>query len=75
VNEESHERSTDANEFLTGFLTGALVGGALAIFLTPQSGEDLRHMFRAGWRRTTNRARDLAGDLGGADPLASLDQS
>jgi hypothetical protein len=31
--------------------------------LTPQSGEDLRHLFHATWRRTTNRARDLAGDL------------
>ena len=50
-------------EFWTGFVTGAVVGGGLALLLTPQSGEDLRHLFRANWRRTTNAARDLAGDL------------
>jgi len=66
MSDESRDRPVDANEFLAGFLTGALVGGALAIFLTPQSGEDLRHMFRATWRRTTNKARDIAGDLSGS---------
>ncbi len=59
------ERTTDVGEFLAGFLTGALVGAAIAMVLTPQSGEDLRHILRATARGVSNRARDAAADLNG----------
>jgi gas vesicle protein len=57
------DRSFDFGDFLTGFLTGAIVGAATAMILTPQSGDDLRHLLRATWRQASNRARDAAADL------------
>jgi gas vesicle protein len=61
--DSGRNRSLDAGDFLTGFLTGALVGAAAAMLLTPQTGEDLRHLLRAIWRQASNRARDAAADL------------
>ena len=57
-------REPDSGEFLAGFFTGALTGAALAMILTPQSGDDLRYVLKATVRKLTNRARDLAADIG-----------
>jgi hypothetical protein len=54
----------DNGEFVAGFLTGALAGAALAMILTPQSGDDLRHVLRATIRKLSNRTRDLVADMG-----------
>jgi gas vesicle protein len=51
-------------EFVAGFFTGALAGAALAMILTPQSGDDLRHVLRATIRKLSNRTRDLVADMG-----------
>ncbi len=61
--ERQRKRPLDFGDFLTGFLTGALVGAAAAILLTPQSGDDLRHLLRAIVRQASNKARDAAADL------------
>jgi gas vesicle protein len=61
---ERPEKGADNGDFLTGFFTGALAGAAIAMILTPQSGDDLRHVLRATIRALSNRARDLAADIG-----------
>jgi len=64
VEDRSHRNShLNFGDFLTGFLTGALVGAVAAMILTPQSGDDLRHLLRATMRQASNRARDAAADL------------
>jgi gas vesicle protein len=63
VEDDRRSRPLDFGDFLTGFLTGALVGAAAAVILTPQSGDDLRHLLRATVRQASNRARDAAADL------------
>jgi gas vesicle protein len=69
------ERAADNGEFLAGFFTGALAGAAVAMILTPQSGDDLRYVLRATIRRLSNRARDLAADMGsGEEPEATPDR-
>jgi gas vesicle protein len=60
------ESGGEGGEFLAGFFTGALAGAAIAMILTPQSGDDLRYVLRATMRRLSNSARDLAGDIGGS---------
>ncbi len=57
------ERGADGGEFLAGFFTGALAGAALALLLTPQSGDDARYALRATIRKLSNRARDLVADM------------
>ena len=58
-----NDRPVDLGDFLTGFITGAIVGAAAALMLSPQSGDDLRHMLRATFREASNRARDAAADF------------
>ena len=65
MDERKPEHSIDVSEFVAGFFTGALVGAAVAMVLTPQSGDDLRHILRATFRQVSNRARDAAADLNG----------
>jgi len=68
------ESGADGGEFLAGFFTGALAGAAIAMILTPQSGDDLRYVLRATIRRLSNSARDLAADMGGpSDPGPTTD--
>jgi len=57
------DRPVDLSDFLTGFIAGAVVGAAAALILSPQSGDDLRHLLRASFREASNRARDAAADL------------
>jgi gas vesicle protein len=57
------ERPVDLGDFLTGLIAGAILGAAAALVLSPQSGDDLRHLLRATFREATNRARDAASDL------------
>ena len=54
----------DANAFVAGLLTGALLGAALAMVLAPASGEEMRDLLRAKAREATNRTRDAVGDIG-----------
>ena len=48
--------------FVIGFLLGVAAGAALALILTPQSGEDTRDLLVAKAREAGERARDTAGD-------------
>ena len=57
------DRPVDLGDFFTGFIAGAVVGAAAALILSPQSGNDLRHLLRASFRDATNRARDAAADF------------
>jgi len=43
------------------FVTGALVGAAVALLLAPQSGRETREQMRGYARRTEDNLRDLAG--------------
>ena len=65
MDEGTPRQSSDLGEFVAGFLTGALVGAALAMVLTPQTGDDMRHILRATFRQASNRAKDAAADLNG----------
>jgi|GEM_PF-1522692 gas vesicle protein len=57
------DRPVDLGDFFTGFIAGAIVGAAAALILSPQSGDDLRHLMRATFKEASNRARDAASDL------------
>jgi len=57
------DRPVDLGDFLTGFIAGAVVGAAAALLLSPQSGDDLRHLMRATFKEASNRARDAASDF------------
>ena len=48
--------------FLMGTVLGALVGAALAILMTPQSGDDLRGGMRARVLRLQNELKSAASD-------------
>lgn len=43
------------------FLSGALVGAAVALLLAPQSGQETREQIRGYARKTEDDLRDLAG--------------
>ncbi|MEK6255716.1 MAG: YtxH domain-containing protein [Chloroflexota bacterium] len=47
--------------FLMGTTIGALMGVALVIMLTPQSGEDLRENFRERFLKLQNELKSAAG--------------
>ena len=47
-------------EFFAGFLIGGLVGAAVALFLTPQSGEETRHRLQEKGIELKDRAVDLS---------------
>jgi gas vesicle protein len=49
--------------FLTGFITGTLIGAGLALLLVPQTGEETRDLLRAKAREAQNAARDAADDM------------
>jgi gas vesicle protein len=68
--ETKPERSADNGEFVAGFLTGALTGAALAMLLTPQSGEDLREVLRTTAKQLSNKVRDTTADLESGDDAA-----
>jgi gas vesicle protein len=52
-------KSKDTGALLTGFLMGALAGGAVALFLAPQSGDETRAQIR-------QRSLELQGKAGDA---------
>ena len=49
--------------FLSGFITGTLIGAGLALLLVPQTGEETRDLLRAKAREASNAARDAADDV------------
>lgn len=49
--------------FFAGFVVGALVGGALAMMLSPQTGEETRDIVFGKAREAANFAKDASGDL------------
>jgi gas vesicle protein len=57
------ERSANPSEFVAGFLTGALAGAALAMLLTPKTGEDLRASLSETARQLSNKVRDTTDGL------------
>jgi YtxH-like protein len=67
------EQSADPSEFIAGFLTGALTGAALAMLLTPQSGEDLRTVLRETAQQLSNRVRDTSASLEQPEPPPAAD--
>ncbi|HEV3156575.1 MAG TPA: YtxH domain-containing protein [Candidatus Baltobacteraceae bacterium] len=57
-------RTSDTGHFIWGFLTGALVGTALALAFSPKTGEETRDLLRTKSEKVGNIARDVAGDTG-----------
>jgi len=49
--------------FLAGFVVGTLVGGALAMMLAPQTGEETRDVVFGKAREAANFAKDATGDF------------
>lgn len=51
--------------FVFGILVGALVGAAVAILLTPQSGEETRNLIKEKLEEGKAKALEVAGELKG----------
>lgn len=51
--------------FVFGILVGALVGAAVAILLTPHSGEEVRGLIKEKLEEGKNKAMEVANDLKG----------
>lgn len=68
---ESERESESPGGFVTGLLLGTLGGAALAMLVTPQSGEDTRDLLLAKAREAADRVRDAASDIGEKVPLGA----
>lgn len=68
---ESERDSDRGGGFFAGLCVGAVLGVALAMLVTPQSGEDTRDLLAAKAREAAERARDAAGDVGAKVPLSA----
>ena len=53
----------EVSSFFTGFFVGAIVGGAAALLLAPQSGEETRSQLRDRSIEIKDRAEATYGDL------------
>ncbi|MBI2264754.1 MAG: YtxH domain-containing protein [Armatimonadetes bacterium] len=52
-----------ATNFLLGLFVGSLVGAAIAILITPQSGEETREMLKTKSQDLKEKVTDLAGQV------------
>ena len=55
--------SKEASSFFTGFFLGALIGGAAALLMAPQSGEETRTQIREKSVELREKAEATYGDL------------
>lgn len=53
----------DVSSFFTGFFVGALVGGAAALLMAPQSGEETRTQLREKSIEIKDKAEATYGDV------------
>jgi gas vesicle protein len=53
----------EVSSFFTGFFVGALVGGAAALLMAPQSGEETRSQIRERGIEIKDKAEATYGDL------------
>jgi len=61
--EKDMDESNDGfGAFLSGFLMGALVGGAVALLLAPQAGEDTRMLIKDKSIEIKDRTSEKAGE-------------
>ncbi|MBI4401109.1 MAG: YtxH domain-containing protein [Nitrospirae bacterium] len=58
------DRGFSAGAVGLAFLSGALIGVAVALLLTPQSGRETQEQLRGYARRAEDRVRSLAGKAG-----------
>jgi len=57
------EKNGEFGAFLSGFLMGALVGGAVALLLAPMSGEETRTMIKDKSIELKEKTKDGVSDL------------
>ncbi len=57
------EKDGEFGAFLSGFLMGALVGGAVALLLAPMSGEETRTMIKDKSIELQEKTKDGVSDL------------
>lgn len=57
------EKDGEFGAFLSGFLMGALVGGAVALLLAPMSGEETRTMIKDKSIELKEKTKDGVSDL------------
>lgn len=57
------EKNGEFGAFLSGFLMGALVGGAIALLLAPMSGEETRTMIMDKSIELKEKTKDGVSDL------------
>lgn len=57
------EKNGEFGAFLSGFLMGALVGGAVSLLLAPMSGEETRTMIKDKSIELKEKTKDGVSDL------------
>lgn len=60
-------------KFVWGFFLGVLTGGAVAMIVAPQSGDEVRDVLYSRSRETSGRVRDAAEDLAEAAKTFSVE--
>lgn len=63
IDRRCQEMDEGKSGFLLGLLVGGLMGAAIAILMTPQSGEETRKLLREKAEQAGTKAKDLACDV------------